>query len=186
MSAIYGKQPDFTRPVLFLDFDDVINIFDERRDDLECGLRFEQIIVPRGTENPHGNPISEDRRLTFVFDEEIVARLRPLNAVWLTSWKGLTQKYQNPVLDTDFGYVEWSYRGLSDSGMYGKAAAIGEVVEKYGIKAFAVADNCFEGVENLIDHHAGGAKHIVVAPPSYIGCGLTSDDLDRLEEFLAG
>ena len=181
---IHGKQPDFTRPVLFLDFDDVVNIFDDRRDDPDCGLHFEEVVVPRNTASPHGFPIQEDRHMTFVFDDEIVERLRVLNAVWLTSWKELTQKYQNPVLGVDFGYVDWYYRGFSDGGMYGKADAIGEAIKEYGIKAFAVADNCFYGVEELIACHAGGAEHIVVAPPSYPGHGLSPDDLDRLEEFL--
>ena len=180
MTEIIGKQPDFTRPVLFLDFDDVINIFNDYVHVNPTGLHRETVVIPKGTHRPGGGPIPEDKKMPLLWDDEVVNILRGLNAVWISSWKHLTQNLLNPVLGFDFGYADWHYRGFSNPSHDGKRLAVEEIVEHNRIPAFVVADDSFfSGEADMIV----GVDGMIVSP-RYDGNGLIKEDALEIKAFM--
>lgn len=138
---IKGKMPDAVRPLVFLDFDGVVNLF--RRDGRDDVVR-KTIFVPGGSDAF----LNADREVEIAYRQEVADTLRPLNCLWITNWKARTQDVLNPVLGFDFGYVDWLYRGLSDSGCYGKKLGIERASAMLGLSEYAVADDVFYGWED--------------------------------------
>ena len=126
---IIGKQPDFTRTVLFLDFDGVVNCFDNR---IYKDAIHKKVII------------KDDNGLQIAYRPHVVDSLRNLNAVWCTSWKSMTQTVLNPLFNYDFGYVNWLYRGFSDNGFYGKQLAIEKLIQMHPeCPSLVIADDDF-------------------------------------------
>lgn len=177
---IIGKMPDFTRPVLFLDFDGVINMGGHYTP--PAGETRHIVHKWRGI--PHKgeweNFICD--RIHVSFYEEIVDALRDMNCVWISSWKNLTQTKLNPMLGFDFGYVDWKYRGLSDWGMYGKAEGVSQVVNAAGGCEWIVIDDDMAAMKEVIELETG-ISGIVIAPDSEYG--LTLDECTKIQDLCA-
>lgn len=178
MEGIIGRQPDPARPVLFLDFDDVVNVFGRYRE--YAGVRHATVDIGGRRELSSGGSGEE---VEIAWNEPIVSVLRDANAVWCTSWKSLTQEVLNPALDLDFGFLDWKYRGPSDYGEHGKAAAIAEAVRQGGFPAFAVADDSMGEFGLYFDAVLPEVPHLVIAPKRDMG--LTLPQVEQLSGFLS-
>lgn len=132
---IVGDIPESGQPVLFLDFDDVLNV-SAPNPDFPC---------PPIDEGDKPYVFDMERRLdvctgsdrkAFVpirVSSEMIGDIRSLlddgaALLWLTSWRE-----QTVLLDSIFGfggdgmtvgYVDWRRRGLSDYGMFGKVSGL--------------------------------------------------------------
>ena len=177
---IVGNIPDFTRPVLFLDFDDVLNIF--CGEDIPEGCFKTSVTISAGTQRGMAGAINQDKVMTLVLNESVLNSVRMMNAVWLTSWKRLTQDILNPMLNFDFGYVDWNYRGLSDSGEYGKLSAIESIIRCGKPPAFAVVDDSFYLMKDMFERTFPFVDSLVIAP--YGNIGISADELAELEQFM--
>lgn len=176
---VIGKMPDPTRPVLFLDFDGVINLGghctppegETRR------MIHKWRAIPR--EGEWESFVCD--KIFFSYYQEVADALRDLNCVWITSWKDLTQSKLNPMLGYDFGYVDLRYRGPSDFGSHGKMLYIGEVVKELGIKEYVVCDDDLSDAGRWLSQDTG-VKGTVIAPDPEIG--LTAKDCARIRRIM--
>jgi hypothetical protein len=180
LTDIIGKKPDFTRPVLFLDFDDVINIFSDTIRKDPTGFCQKTVIFKKGTNKPDGGLLSSDREMHLVWNGAVVDVLRGLNAIWISSWKHLSQSVLNPLLEFDFGYADWKYRGFSNPSHDGKRLAIEQIVNDNNIPAFAIADDSFFQNEDKMIVGVDG----LIKVPEYGGAGLSQDDARAIRQFL--
>lgn len=165
---VIGKKPDFSRRVLFLDFDGVINLGGHPHlpENETRKLIKKWRSIPRTGE-------WEDficSTIHMAYHPEVVDMLRDLNCVWISSWKDLTQTKLNPMLDFDFGYVNWKYRGFSDWGFHGKVAAVGKIVHETGCE-WAVVDDDVGRVPEVLFEECGGTG-LVIAPDTDLGLSV--------------
>lgn len=172
---IVGKQPDWSRRVLFLDFDGPINLgghYEPPEDE-------ERHIVHTWRGIPHTGEWKDFvcRTLHLSYYQEVADLFRDLNCVWISTWKDLTQSKLNPLLDYDFGYVDWKYRGPSDWGMHGKSSAIATLVKATGCD-WLIVDDELEQFHDIIEHESGKAGELI-APNSWTGTSL-----DEMEEIV--
>lgn len=169
---IIGKQPDFSKPVLFLDFDGVLNAIPFKSDSLSNNYTLEKV---------HVADRNLSRTVKLYIDYDIVDMIRKMNCVWCTSWKEMTQTKLNPLLNVDFGYVDWRYRGPSDYGYYGKVNGIEKVCKETNCD-YAVLDDDFyatkgDAIEDII-----GRKGLVIAPQPETG--VTRDEMAIIRRFM--
>lgn len=132
---IVGDIPRKGQPVLFLDFDDVLNVSAPNPD-------FPRPSIDEGDE-PYAfdmekrlDVCTESGRkasVTIRVSSEMLGDIRSLlddgaALLWLTSWRE-----QTVLLDSIFGfggdgmtvgYVDWRRRGFSDYGMFGKVSGL--------------------------------------------------------------
>lgn len=174
---IVGTRPDFSRRVLFLDFDGPINL----------GGHYEppegeaRHVVHRWRGIPKTGEWED-----FIVDtinvsyyEEVADLFRDLNCLWITSWKDLTQTKLNPMLGYDFGYVDWKYRGPSDWGWHGKSAAVAKIVKATGCD-WLVVDDDLKAFQDSIEHESGVAGE-VISPDSLLGTSIEEmEEIRRL------
>lgn len=132
---IVGDIPESGQPVLFLDFDDVLNV-SVPNPDFPC---------PPIDEGDEPYAFDMERRLDVCtgsgrkasvpirVSSEMIGDIRSLlddgaALLWLTSWRE-----QTVLLDSIFGfggdgmtvgYVDWRRRGFSDYGMFGKVSGL--------------------------------------------------------------
>lgn len=132
---IVGDIPESGQPVLFLDFDDVLNV-SAPNPDFPC---------PPLDEGDEPYAFDMERRLDVCtgsgrkasvpirVSSEMIGDIRSLlddgaALLWLTSWRE-----QTVLLDSIFGfggdgmavgYVDWRRRGFSDYGMFGKVSGL--------------------------------------------------------------
>lgn len=172
---IVGKQPDFSRPVVFLDFDGVINLGGHYKPP-EGEARH---IVHRWRGIPRVGEWQDFvcNTIHMSYYQEVADALRSLNCVWISSWKNLTQSKLNPMLGFDFGYVDWKYRGLSDWGQHGKALGISKAVKATGGCDWIVVDDDMWGMQEALEYETG-CKGTVIVPDPLIG--LTEGECARL------
>lgn len=170
---VVGKMPDFSKPVAFIDFDGVLNVFpDSNRENNTEMLTATHVSLD-------GLGFGDDGILVR-YDERVVKAIRNLNALWCTSWKAHTQNCLNPAFGIDWGYVDWHYRGLSDPGVYGKIDSLTEVVRETGCDFACIDDDFFGcgGMKDVITSNAGKEPLAVIVPDTRIGLQL--EDIEKL------
>lgn len=175
---IIGNKPDFSMPVVFLDFDGVINIYADDFDSLDGNRTIvrKQCMVPRASSFGQSEPLEID----VFYDQEVIDAIRDMNCVWLTSWKEFTQDRLNPMLDLDFGYVDWKYRGFSDAGKYGKELYVRNVVEATDCD-WVVVDDEFFGMDEVLSMETK-KEGLVIMPDSSVG--LMLDQVDEIRRWV--
>lgn len=175
---LVGKRPDFSRRVLFLDFDGPINLGGHyEAPEGECRtLVHKWRGIPRTGE--WEDFIAHTINLSYY--EEVARLFGGLNCVWITSWKDLTQSKLNPMLGYDFGYVDWKYRGPSDWGGHGKANAIGKIVKETGCDWLVVDDELGQ-FKDLIEHESGIAGEMI-CPDGFLGTSF--DEMDEIMRLM--
>ena len=165
---IVGKRPDFSQRVLFLDFDGPINLgghYEPPVDETRHIVHKWRGIPKTGEWE---NFIVSTINLSYY--EEVADLFRDLNCVWITSWKDLTQTKLNPLLEYDFGYVNWKYRGLSDWGWHGKTHAVAKIVKETGCD-WLVVDDDLGPLKDTIEHESGIAGEMI-CPDSVLGTSI--------------
>lgn len=176
---IIGKRPDFSRRVLFLDFDGPVNL----------GGHYEP---PEG-ETRHvvhkwrGIPRTGEWKdficntIHISYYREVADMLRDMNCLWITSWKDLTQSKLNGMMDFDFGYVDWNYRGTSDWGEHGKSLAIGQIVRATGCDWLVVDDQIGEDLRKWIEQESGKPGEVI---PADFELGLSLEEMAKIRELM--
>ena len=175
MACVVGKQPRWDEPVLFVDFDDVVNVFGRYRE-------YPGVMHAVVDTSNAGRSLAGSSETEIAWNQPIVSALSKMNAVWITSWKHLTQSVLNPVLDLDFGYLDWLYRGPSDYGAFGKSAGIIEAVMGNGCPAFAVVDDSMGRFASVFSNALPDVPHKIIAPKRDMG--LTLPQIAELLQFL--
>lgn len=184
MSIIVGDIPQRNQPVLFLDFDDVVNVVPLHDFDSfdNCGSSIDtqndtydfdiEKRLDIGTES--GRDVHINIRVSSEMIDDIKSILDNGAALlWLTSWKSHTVTL-NDVLGfagnnkRTIGYVDWKYRGFSDSGMFGKVEYIRNLYRADYVdedKPLLDATNRFVSVDNefLTPIIAGGLCSVSAA-----------------------
>ena len=154
------------RPVLFLDFDGVMNrlardeVINEM--DIDKSTLFDADIAENvaavstyGTESTYLVQVSSELcgKIKSLIEEGVCS------LCWLTSWKsqavyqlGKHLGFDDLEGDKTPTYVDWMYRGLSDSGMYGKVEGIVEAFENDELHVpFVSVDD--DEIANIIKNH---------------------------------
>lgn len=175
--GLYGTPPDFFRPVLFLDNDGVINVDGIDRDK-RPELKHADIPIKDCSEFAS----YEHSTVTVYWDPVIVDAVRNMNVIWMTSWRRMAASKLNPVYGFDFPYVDWKYRGLSDYGQYGKAAAVGNIVRLTGCD-WVVVDDDFTNYLDVLELEC--EKNGVVIVPNF-ELGITRTELAMLKRIMEG
>lgn len=175
---IVGKRPDFSRRVLFLDFDGPINL----------GGHYEP---PEG-ETRHiehawrGIPKTGDWADSLIstihlsYYAEVADLFRDMNCLWISTWKDLTQSKLNPLLGYDFGYVDWRYRGTSDWGGHGKSSGVAKIVKATGCE-WLVVDDELDGFQEVIEHESGKAGEIVIPD---MDLGISEEEMSLIRSLM--
>lgn len=180
-NIVKGNLPKLDEPIIFLDFDDVINVFGDYRNnsDVIC----ENVVISTGTPRPGlaSEVLQEDKIMEIAWRPAVVDVLRNMNCLWCTSWLHLTQSIVNPVLGVDFGYVEWAYRGFSDDGRYGKTNSIIEIIRTANTP-FVVIDDSFWNWEDMFQYQLHNIPCKIIAP--FIDEGLTLEQLNEAIAFV--
>lgn len=130
-SLIVGDVPKSGQPVLFLDFDDVLNVARFDSDVLNSNWMSDKSSYNFDAEkNITVNTKSGDVSVNIRISSEMISDIKKLlddgiALLWLTSWKSHT-RLLNEILglsdnaSRSIGYVDWRYRGFSDDGRFGK------------------------------------------------------------------
>ena len=175
--GVIGEPPDFFKPVLFLDNDGVINI-----DGIDRDKRPELMHEDIGIRDCSEFDAYNHSHVTVYWDPVIVNAVRNMNAIWTTSWRRMAVSKLNPVYGFDFPYLEWTYRGVSDYGQYGKAAAVGGVVRLTGCD-WVVVDDDFTNYIDVLELEC--EKNGVVIVPNF-ELGITRNELSMLARVMSG
>lgn len=173
LPLVIGNLPDFRKPVAFIDFDGVLNVFPDSRT-----VNSDRLVNKRIRGIRRDMPC-EQNSIHVKYDPEIIAALKGINAVWCTSWNQLTQNKLNPLLGLDWGYVAWKYRGPSDSGVYGKTLYIARISNLTGCKWVSV-DDALIGFKDILASETG-RDGLLINPAD--NEGLTLEDIERIIEY---
>lgn len=177
---IVGKRPDFSRRVLFLDFDGPINLGGHYKPPEGESRHIEHAWrgIPKTGE--WANSIVNTIHMSYY--REVVDLFRDLNCIWISTWKDLTQTKLNPLLGYDFGYVDWKYRGLSDWGGHGKSNGISKIVKATQCEWLVVDDELIR-FKDIIEHESGKAGEMI-CPDMLLG--TSTDEMLRISSLMEG
>ena len=173
-----GKMPDFSRPVIFLDFDGVVSPVDYERayknrenrkfvSDKDL-LKGRNLIVPWSP-------------LPFYMD--VIEFLREQNCLWITSWQDATQDVLNPLLGFDFGYIKTKNihgRRFVNKNIAYKLEAVAQTVERFGCDWILVDDDARYKKDPL--ESVGLRSGFYIAPDSYKG--LSEDECKKIKDYI--
>lgn len=135
MSIIVGDTPKRGQPVLFLDFDDVVNVAPSRCGDssdnfcssIDMSVDSYDFDIERRLDiDTNSGKVNIGIRVSSNMIGDIESLLDDgVALLWLTSWKSHTVLLNDVLGINDdsnrtVGYVDWRYRGFSDSGEFGK------------------------------------------------------------------
>ena len=172
---IVGKMPDFSRPVIFLDFDGVISPIhvEDFPDD------------KRNIISNYDNNVAKELHKGFeiFWFSELADFLRDKNCVWISSWKNETQTYLNPLLGFDFGYIVSPSvydKRFENCDISGKLQGMYQIIEASGCDWVLLDDEAeFDG-DVLVDL---GIKSGLVVCPYPFGC-LTVENCEEIENYI--
>lgn len=178
-----------TRPVLYMDFDGVVNFVGSRtRHRKEAGLGYLRRNGVWANKTPedtwkatHGYG---QRYFNLNWSAELVRKLDALDAdwLWLTSWKADGPEFLDPLLGIESaGWMDWDYSAATGFNHEMKFPAL-VADQAANPRPFVWVDD-----EATVAFDASAlpveVPHLVLTPDDAVG--VTATDLEAMSEFVA-